>query len=243
MADFSRSGNKKANDLTATILVGGLGTRLRPVIADRQKVLAAIHGRPFLAYLLDQLADAAIRSVVLCTGYRGEDVKAMFGDSYGPMKLLYSEERSPLGTGGALRHALPLLPSDPVLVLNGDSFCDLDLNAFWNWHRAHAARATLALVQVSDTRRYGRVHSAPDGKVMRFEEKGSEGGSGWINAGIYLLAHSVLQTIPTDGAVSLEQAIFPRWIGRGLYGYPSRGRFLDIGTPESYATAEQFFAK
>ena len=228
-------------NVTAAILVGGLGTRLRSVVADRPKVLAEIRERPFLAYLLDELAGAGVRTVVLCTGYLGEQVQALFGDSYGSLRLVYSRESSPLGTAGALRLALPLFKSDSVLVMNGDSFCQANLRAFWAWHCAQGADATLLLTRMPDTKRYGRVHVDEDGLVLRFDEKGHNGGPGWINAGIYLLNHRLLLTIPASGAVSLEREVFPAWIGRGLYGYRSEARFLDIGTPEAYAVAEQFF--
>ena len=228
--------------VTAAILVGGLGIRLRPVVADRPKVLVEIRGRPFLAYLLDQLAGTGVRYVVLCTGYLGEQVEAEFGDAYGSLCLVYSQESSPLGTAGALRLALPLFKSDPVLVMNGDSFCQANLRGFWAWHCARGAEATLLLTEVPDTKRYGRVDVDADGLVLRFDEKNDKGGPGWINAGIYLLNHRLLPTTPANGAVSLERDMFPAWIGRGLYGYRSEGRFLDIGTPEAYAVAEQFFA-
>ncbi len=228
--------------VTAAILAGGLGTRLRSVVADRPKVLAEIRGRPFLLYLLDQLVAAGIRYVVLCTGYLGEQVWAMFGDSYGSLRLAYSQEPSPLGTAGALQLALPLFKSDSVLVINGDSYCEVNLKTFWAWHCAQGADATLLLTEVPDTARYGRVHVDADGAVVSFNEKGGENSPGWISAGIYLLKRHLFLTIPESGAVSLEREMFHAWIGQGLYGYQSKGRFLDIGTPEAYAAAEQFFA-
>lgn len=227
--------------VTAAILAGGLGTRLRSVVADRPKVLAEVRGRPFLAYLLDQLAAAGVRYVVLCIGYLSEQVRAAFGGLYGSLHLVYSQESSPLGTAGALRLALPLFKSDPVLVMNGDSFCRVDLRDFWTWHQARGANATLLLTEVPDTSRYGRVNVDADGLVLSLDEKGGNSGSGWINVGIYLLSHRFLLTIPADGAVSLEREVFPAWIGRGLYGYRSEGCFLDVGTPEAYALAEGFF--
>ena len=251
---FRREDLEAVQDLagvTAAILAGGLGTRLRSVVADGPKVLAEVRGRPFLAYLLRQLVATGVRYVVLCTGYLGEQVQATFGDSYGPLRLVYSQESSPLGTAGAIRLALPLFKpglneaniSDSVLVMNGDSFCEANLRAFWAWHCARGADATLLLTHVPDTKRYGRVLVDDDGFVLNFDEKGHKGGPGWINAGIYLLNHRLLLTIPASGAVSLEREMFPDWIGRGLYGYRSQGRFLDIGTPESYAEALQFFAQ
>lgn len=244
--------------VTAAILAGGMGTRLRSLVAGRPKVLAEIRGRPFLAYLLDQLADAGVRYVVLCTGYLGEQVQAAFGDAYGRLHLIYSQESSPLGTAGALRLALPLFElglspglerseaeanvSDSVLAMNGDSFCQVDLRAFWAWHQARRANATLLLTEATDTRRYGRVQVDEHGLILGFDEKDDRGGPGWINAGIYLISHRLLLTVPSGRAVSLEQEMFPAWIGQGLYGYRSEGRFLDIGTPEAYTLAEQFFS-
>jgi NDP-sugar pyrophosphorylase family protein len=211
-------------------------------VGDRQKVVACIRGRPFLTYLLDLLGAAGVRNVVLCTGYLGEQVRSTLGDEYRNLRLRYSKEESPLGTAGALRLALPLLASDPVLVMNGDSFCDADLAALWAWHRERGAAATLFLTEMPDTKRYGRVEVDADGHVTAFAEKGSQSGPGWINAGIYLLRPGLISTIPANRPVSLETEAFPSWIGRGLYGYKGKGRFLDIGTPESYERAEQFFA-
>ena len=237
---------KVAQDLasmTAVILAGGLGTRLRSVVADRPKVLAGIRGRPFLAYLLDQLTAAGVRYVVLCTGYLGEQVQAVFGDAYRHLRLVYSQESSPLGTAGALRLGLPLFKSDFVLVMNGDSFCEANLKALWTWHCARGADATLLLTRMLDTKRYGRVHVDDNGRVLGFDEKSDKCRLGWINAGIYLIKQDLLRTIPTGRSVSIEKEMFPAWIGRGLYGYQSEGRFLDIGTPEAYNVAMGFFVQ
>jgi NDP-sugar pyrophosphorylase family protein len=227
-------------DMTAAILAGGLGTRLRSVVADRPKALAEVRGRPFLAHQLDILMAAGVQSVVLCTGYLGDQIEAAFGDAYGSMRLTYSRESAPLGTAGALRLALPLLQSDPVLVLNGDSICRTDLKSFWEWHRAAGAAASLLLMEVSDDRRYGRVQIDELGGVIGFVEKGQQSGPGWVNAGVYLLGHQVLQAIPAGEIVSLERDVFPLWAGRGLCGYRVQGAFLDIGTPETYAVADEF---
>jgi NDP-sugar pyrophosphorylase family protein len=226
---------------TAVVLAGGLGTRLHSVVSDCPKGLAQVGGRPFLTFLLDQLDAAGVRRAVLCTGYLGEQVKETFGDKYRGLHLLYSQEHSPLGTGGALRLAVPVLASDPVLVLNGDSYCEADLAALPDWRREHRAKATLLLTHVPDTQRYGRVTIDEQGAVLAFEEKGTVVGPGWINAGIYVLSHRLLLTIPGTGTVSLEREVFPAWIGHGLFGCPGDGRFLDIGTPESYGAAEEFF--
>jgi len=240
--DMKRSGTARDwSGITATILTGGLGMRLRSVIVDRPKVLAEVRGKPFLAYLFDQLIDAHIRDVVLCTGYLGEHIQNLFGDSYKSLRLAYSQESAPRGTAGALRLALPLYTSDPVLVMNGDSFCQVNLHKFYTWYWERQADAAVLLTHVADVRRYGSVNCDTYGRILSFEEKGGKASPGWINAGIYLLSRHLLSEIPEEGVVSLEREIFPLWVGRGLYAYCYHGNFLDIGTPESYGIAEQFF--
>ena len=227
--------------IPVAILAGGLGTRLRPAIGDRQKVVAAVEGRPFLAILLDQVAAAGFRDVVLCVGHRADEVEAALGASHGPLRLRYSREAEPLGTGGALRLALPLLDGPELLVMNGDSFCEVDLAAAWTWHRAHGAEATLVAVEVSDASRYGRVEMDAADRVRRFTEKQEDGRPGWINAGIYLLASRLVAALPAGRALSLERDVLPGWTGGALYGYRVRGRFIDIGTPGAYSAASLFF--
>jgi NDP-sugar pyrophosphorylase family protein len=230
-------------EITAAILAGGLGTRLRSAIADRPKVLADVAGRPFLTYLLDQLRAAGVPRAVLCTGYRGEQIQSALGERYQEIKLIYSRESSPQGTAGALRLARPLLGPGSVLVMNGDSFCQANLKALAAVHRIRRASATLLLVQVPDTSRFGRVEMEPGGRITGFVEKQREGGPGWINAGIYFLETSFLESMASASNDSLERDVFPAWIGQGMFGHRSPGRFLDIGTPESYAEAQDFFTQ
>jgi D-glycero-alpha-D-manno-heptose 1-phosphate guanylyltransferase len=214
---------------------------LLPVVSDRPKALAEIHGRPFLQYLLDRLSNAGSSRVVLCTGHLGEQIEKAFGKRYRKLQISYSRETRPLGTGGALRLALPYLLSDPVLVMNGDSFCATDLSSFWDWHCRHGSQATMLLVEVPNTKRYGSVKINADGAVTEFVEKKHDG-PGLINAGVYLLSRQVIDSISEGTVVSLEHDIFPALMSHGLYGYQERGRFLDIGTPEDFAAAEEFFA-
>lgn len=233
-------------DLTgiqAAILAGGQGMRLRSVLGDRQKVLAQIGELPFLTLLLDRLAEAELRDVVLCTGYRGEDVEAAFGSSYRRLSLHYSLESKPLGTAGALRHALPFLTAETILVMNGDSFCDADLSAFIQVHRSRRAMASILLVSSPDVERYGLVAIDAAGRIVRFEEKSAalDAGGGWINAGVYLITRSSLLSLPDTQPLSLERDVFPSWLGKEFFGAPACGRFIDIGTPDAYARAEEFF--
>ena len=228
--------------IEAAILAGGLGTRLRSSVADRPKVLAEVAGRPFLAHLLDRLGAQGVRRAILCTGYLGDQIERAFGARHGELELAYSVEPEPLGTGGALRLMAEQLRGEEALVLNGDSFVDADLGALVESHRRRACAGTILLKEVEDAGRYGRVERDPSGRISAFREKVS-GGRGWINAGIYVLSRGLLESIPAGEAISLEQDILPGWVPEGLCGHETEGSFIDIGTPESYAAAERFFAE
>jgi NDP-sugar pyrophosphorylase family protein len=229
-------------DLTVAILAGGLGTRLRAVVSDRPKVLAEAAGRPFLTWWLDALDTQGFRDVVLCTGFRAGQVSETFGSTHGHLRIRYSVEPQPLGTGGALRHALPLFASDPILVLNGDSFCDVNLRGFVQEHLQREARTSLVVASVADISRFGFVSFGTDGLVEAFREKDGIHAPGWINAGIYLFSRELLGSLPAGQNISLERDVLPRWITEGVHCHPRLGQFIDIGTPESLAGADAFFA-
>jgi NDP-sugar pyrophosphorylase family protein len=240
--------------IDAVILVGGLGTRLRSLVADRPKPLALVGGRPFLCAILDQFAAAGLRRVTLSAGHRGEMVEAELGARYGPMELCHVREERPLGTAGAVRAALPHLRSSTLLVANGDSLCEADLPALLGFHRARSAAASLLLTRLVDTSRFGRVQCDREGRVTEFLEKDGRGGPGWVNAGIYLIERNTVESWPTTTPLSLERDVFPSLTsGRhrrepqngapcGIWAFAGGGRFLDIGTPESYRESEAFLA-
>lgn len=234
------------SQVTAAILAGGFGTRLRSAVADRPKGLALIRGRPFLAWQLDQLAAAGIRHAVLCTGHMAEMIEHELGPRHGPIKLSYSAETAPLGTGGALGLAKSRLTTDPLLVLNGDSYCHADFASFLAFQGQHPAAPSLFLTRMPDVSRYGRVITDSNCRVTAFLEKSPPTDPptpGDINAGIYLLPQSLVQSIPGDRAVSMEKEIFPAAIASGLYAFRADAPFIDIGTPESYRAAEAFFGR
>lgn len=220
------------------ILAGGRGTRLASLPDDVPKPLRPVGGRPFLAYLLDQVRAAGARRVVLSLGYKPEAFEE-FARQEG---LETSIEPAPLGTGGGLRAALPRVSTETVVAMNGDSYAGVDLRLLAAVHRRRKARATMLLAEVDDASRYGRVEIDDDGTVERFSEKG-EAGPGLINAGVYVLDRSVVSAIPEGRAVSLERETFPSLIGARFFGEPGSFPFLDIGTPESYAAAAAFFEK
>ncbi len=227
----------------AMVLMGGAGTRLQSVVADRCKPMALVGGEPFVVHVLDQLAAAGCRRAILCTGHHGQQVETELGCEHGGMPLVYSHENSPQGTGGALRLALPKLDEDAVLVLNGDSFLDTDLAAFVAWARLAAVDAALLAVQVLHTDRYGRVEIDAAGRVEAFHEKQPDRGAGLINAGIYWFDRTVLAARTADTPCSLENDVLPRLVGAGLWASPVEAPFLDIGLPETLASAEAFFAQ
>lgn len=243
-SDGFPSGARPASHLTAAILAGGMGTRLRAVVSDRPKALAEVNGAPFILYLLEWLARQGVEDVVLCTGYGAQALESEVGRERGPLRLTYSREPAPLGTGGALRHALGVLRSDPVLVLNGDSYHDLDLSGMYRLHRERQAGVTIALCEVEDAGRFGSVEIGPDGRIMSFLEKQPQRRSGWINAGIYLIAKEVLRNLPPGRACSLEREVFPSLLGGRFFGFRGgSSEFIDIGTPASYQSAAAFFAR
>ena len=229
------------SDITAVLLAGGFGTRLRSVVSDKPKILADICDRPFVTFLLDQLVMAEIREAILCTGYMANEVYGKLGDAYKSLKLTYSKEDSPLDTGGALRLALPYIKSDIALVMNGDSFVNVKFSEYINWFFKKKCPASLLLANVSDTRRFGKVLVDENGRLFSFKEKGSGRISGWINAGVYLIKKSLIETIPEGTPFSLEREFFPKLVDQGLYGFQFEGEFIDIGTPETFASAKDFF--
>lgn len=232
------------DEITAVILAGGLGTRLRPVIKDRQKVMAEVGNRPFLEHILEKLNDHGITKAVLCVGYMAEQVQEYFGDKYGDVELRYSEEQLLLGTAGAIRFAMPLIESSTFMVLNGDSFCDADLRDFYESHLTNNCSASMLLVEVEDTRRYGRVDFSNTSQILKFEEKGAVSGPGWINAGIYMLKKSLLEELPKGRNISLEREVFANLVGKDFYAHCGKVKtFIDIGIPEAMEHAQTLFNK
>ena len=229
------------SNVTAVILAGGLGTRLRRVVSDRPKVMAEINGRPFLSHLLDQLAKAGIGRVVISTGYMAAHIEEHFGLKHKGLLVDYSREGPPLGTGGALKLAGHMLDTKYCLVMNGDSYAEFDLVSLLASHEELGAKITLVVKAVVDSSRYGTVRMGEDNTIKAFTEKSGATEGGLINVGIYLINTTELQEIPDDKPCSLEYDFFPSMRGKGLYGCEISGRFIDIGTPKSYVLAEKFF--
>jgi NDP-sugar pyrophosphorylase family protein len=227
-------------DVKAVLLVGGLGTRLRSILPSTPKPLASVGNRSFLELLVRQLSYQGIRNLVMCTGYLSDQIEDQFGDGKAwKVSIEYSRELSPLGTAGALKLARPYLQGVPdFLVMNGDSFIDVDLHRLIRFHHEHGGVASMAVLQVDNAARYGTVQMGEGKRVAGFSEKTSNESRGIVNAGVYVFDNTILDCI-ADGPTSLERDVFPRIIDHGVYALEQRGMFIDIGTPEDYARAQQ----
>lgn len=224
----------------AIVLVGGLGTRLRAVVSDVPKPLAPVAGRPFLAWLLDHLAESSMRHVVLAAGYLAERVIDSIGREWRGMRVDYSVETASLGTGGAVRQACGMLRGSAAHVLNGDTFLRYDLHALEQATRHVGADLGMALAHVDDVARYGAV--VRDGaRITGFREKG-ESGSGYINAGSYYLTPTAIQSLPAEPAYSFETRVLAPLTAAGrVCGFDATSGFIDIGVPEDYQRAQNLF--
>jgi NDP-sugar pyrophosphorylase family protein len=221
--------------MQALILTGGLGTRLRDVVGDRPKTMALVAGKPFIEYLIIRLRRQGLTEILLCTGHMGNLIRGFFGDGrkWG-VHIEYSQEVASLGTAGAIKHAVEQIQGPDFLTVNGDSILDVDVRALRDHHLQRDALATLALARTDTSGRYGVVELGEEGEVRAFIEKGQSRGAAWINGGTYVFNRRVLGLIP-PGNSSLEHDLLPTLIGKGLYGRPVDGFFIDIGIPSDYA--------
>jgi NDP-sugar pyrophosphorylase family protein len=212
------------------------------VIPSTPKPLAPVGNRPFLELLIRQLVSQGISHLIMCTGYLAEQIEGEFGDGSDlGATIEYSREPHPLGTAGALKFAQGFLQGAPeFLVMNGDSFLELDLCQFMQFHRTHGGLATMAVVRVENAGRFGTVHADSRNRVTGFLEKTGDTSPGLINAGIYIFKPAILEHIPA-GPVSLEKEVFPRLLDQGVYAARQQGVFIDIGTPADYAQAQNLF--
>jgi mannose-1-phosphate guanylyltransferase len=227
--------------MQAIVLVGGQGTRLRPLTDTIPKPALTLVDRPFLAYMVEWLGRHGVTEVVLACGFLPDRLRAALGDGeWAGVRLSYVTEPERRGTAGAIRFAADSLGERldaRFLALNGDVLTDLDLTSLLRADEEHGARATLALYSAEDSSAYGLVRRDDAGAVLEFLEKSGEHTEGEINAGAYVLDRSVLDLIPRGREVSIEREVFPRLVGDGLYGLTLDGYWMDIGTPDRYLQA------
>jgi NDP-sugar pyrophosphorylase family protein len=223
--------------LDALILCGGLGTRLREVVADRPKGLAEIRGRPFLDLLIGRLQRQGLRRFILCTGYRGEQIAARYAQRADAQFVVSLEER-PLGTAGAVRLAAVHLRSDPFFVLNGDSYCEVDYGALRRFHEGRRATLSIVVAPPGERADVGTLELAADDRIVSFSEK--SGARAAINGGVYLMHRALIDKLPAGTPLSLERDVFPEEVRHGgCYGFTVPGPVVDIGTPERYRAAQE----
>jgi len=226
---------------TAIVLAGGLGTRLKGVLKGLPKPMAPIRDRPFLEYQLDFWINQGISRFILSVGYLNQTISSHFGDSYRSVQINYVQENIPLGTGGGLLMAAKNL-AEPFLLLNGDTFFEVDLNNLCLFHNEHNAEWTMSLFRSKDLDRYMGVDLEDNGEILSLQSGGNEL-TLLANGGVYLVNPSALKRLNYKPYTksSLENDLLPKFIalGGGLYGFESSGKFIDIGVPEDYYRAQK----
>ncbi|MFQ5604012.1 MAG: nucleotidyltransferase family protein [bacterium] len=223
--------------LDTIILAGGLGTRLQTAVADLPKPLAPVNGQPFLNYLLNHLRRAGIKRVVLATGHLHHKIEDYYGTSYHDLEIDYSMESEPLGTGGGIRKALTQTTTDEVLILNGDSFFDFDLQTIWRVHKLQQADLTIALKPMQNIARYGIVRTESS-RVISFEEK-KPVEFGYINTGVYLAQKNLFDGFNLPQNFSIEADFLKKYTRElQIHACISNAYFIDIGIPEDYEKAQ-----
>jgi NDP-sugar pyrophosphorylase family protein len=249
MSNSSAETDKMGTDLVlenipAVLLVGGKGTRLQAVLSSKPKPLALVGSVPFLELLVMQLRSQGVRRMIMSTGHLADQIEEAFGNGRRwNADIRYSKEPEPLGTAGAVKFAERYLEQNSdFFVVNGDSFVELGFAEFLRFHRQHGGPASMAVRRVPNAARYGTVHMGGFNRISGFSEKTGSTLPGIINAGIYLFQRAVLEQIP-KGPSSFEKDLFPKLLAQGIYASEQDGMFIDIGTPEDYARAQELCQK
>lgn len=230
--------------INAVILAGGLATRLYDISENIPKAILNINGKPFITYQLDQLIRIGLHRVIIATGHLSDKIIQCLGHKYKNLELIYSYEKHPLGTGGAIAKANSLILSDTALIMNGDSYINTRLERFIKWHKNNNYDGSILVTDVKENNRYGNIKINKNGKIKNFSEKSIKfTGRNLINTGYYLLNKKLINDIPisTSKIVSLENDCFPFWLENGLGGFYRKAKFIDIGTINSFKEASKFF--
>lgn len=227
----------------AIVLAGGFGTRLQSVVSDVPKPMAPVAGKPFLNYILDYLLANKIERVVLSVGHMAQKIIDIYGAQYNELEILYSVEESPLGTGGAIKKSLGLLNGASVLILNGDSFFGLDIELMYQTHIDKKADVTFGLKEMHDFDRYGSIRLNEETKqVLSFNEK-EKLDVGLINSGVYIFRSTVFENLELPEKFSLEEDFFKLQTEKmNFIGHVCAAYFVDIGIPEDYKKAQEYFS-
>ncbi|MDR6584358.1 hypothetical protein HBH1_02112 [Herbaspirillum sp. BH-1] len=223
--------------MKAIVLCGGLGTRLGELTRETPKPMIPVAGRPFLSYVLDRLVEGGASELVLAVSFQWEKIRALYGSQWRGVPVVYSVEPQPLGTGGAIRHAMRSHEIEEAIVVNGDTLLDLDAGALAAFARDKAADVAMALKYMADTSRFGRVEIDQAARVLGFREKGV-GQAGLINSGVYHV-HARVFADSTDAAFSFELDVLAGKLDTAaIYGMQTDAYFIDMGVPEDLARAQ-----
>lgn len=228
-----------SNDLSeidVVILCGGLGTRLKSVVFNQPKVLARIGDKSFIDIIIDNLLSYGFKNIILSVGYMKEQIKEHFNRER-DHNIIFSEEEELLGTGGALNNARGVIRSNPFMVMNGDSICEVDIKSFFDFHIERSALLSIVLARSKTAKDYGSVTLDASQRITSFNEKISGGNDNLVNAGIYLMKKDIFSYMPDQDRFSLEYDLFPQIIADRCYGFLTKGELIDIGTPERYERA------
>lgn len=235
-------------NITAIVLCGGLGTRLREISGDTPKPMVKVAGRPFLEYILDSLIEKGVSHAILAVCHQREQIMQHFGNRYRGLSLSYSVEAEPLGTGGAIKQAIrqhldctPHSDRELFLVLNGDTMVEYNLGSMCNTLYHMGDELVMSIKHMPDTERYGRV-AMQRGRIVRFEEK-KAGMPGFINTGVYLLRASLVEGMPERANFSFERDFLEKYSSQYHFGYfLANDYFIDIGIPQDYQRAQRDFS-
>lgn len=204
--------------------------------------MANVNDGPFLNILLKDIAAQGGKRAVLLTGYKADAVEQYYRSHGFGLTIEFSPEKEPLGTGGALKNARTLVKTDPFIMMNGDSFCELDLEKLVDFQRSQQAGGVIAVREVKDAKDYGAIALAPDKQITGFAEKAKDG-KAYINAGVYCFSKKIFDVLPGEKSFSLERDVFPKLAGQGLYGFVVNKGFIDVGVPERYKEAQKIFKR
>jgi len=230
--------------MKAIIIAGGFGTRLRPLTYNTPKLIVPVVNRPFVLHQIEHLIRHGVDEVILNLHYLSEEIKKLLGNGkkFG-IKIYYSIEETPLGTAGAVKNAQEFFGTEPMLVFNGDVLCDVNISHVVNFHNEKNADVTLTLTEVDDPTSFGLVITDENGRVKRFVEKPSweQVSCRTINAGLYVIDPKIFDGVPEGKPYSFERQLYPSLLERGaaIFGYLSRGYWIDIGNPQKYKEAHQ----
>ena len=219
------------------ILAGGLGTRLKPVINDLPKCMAPIDGKPFIDFILDYCTRQGLKRFIFCLGHLKEIIIDHLS-SRNDCETLFSIEKKILGTGGAIKNAENFICSNQSIILNGDTFVDINFSKLIDWHNDKGSEITLVINKINDPARYGLVNFDHNNKIQSFIEKKEGVKSGWINSGVYIINNSILESLTEGEYYSLERDLFPKYLNKRFFAYQNDGIMIDIGTPESYLKSQ-----